>query len=125
MRTNILLFLAVCFVLCACKGMAAGPIVGGIAGGVAVLDQLLAQGVVDPVQHHQLATALQDVGKIATDAVTVAQQAQVAAAHAKDGTLDAADVTGIGVGTATVVGGILNVYRNMTRKKALAQAKKE
>ena len=92
-RTTFLIL--ACLLLCACHGVSAGPIIGGVAGGIAVLDQLLAGGVIDPVQHHQLATAFTDVGKLATDAVSVAQQAQVAAQHAKDGTLDLGEGAGL------------------------------
>jgi hypothetical protein len=120
MKTNLILFAAICLLLCACHGIQAGPIIGGVAGGVAVLDQLLAGGVIDPVQHHQLATALTDVGKVAADAATVAQQAQVAVTHAKEGTLSTEEGVGVAVGVSGVIAAGLNAYRNMTRKQALA-----
>lgn len=117
---NILLLCAVAALLCACHGVSAGPIVGGIAGGVAVLDQLLAGGVIDPIQHHQLATALTSVGQVAEQAVTVAKAAEQAAAHAKDGTLSTEEGVGVAAGISGLAVTALNVYRNVTRKQALA-----
>jgi hypothetical protein len=120
MKTNILLFAIVALLLCSCQGVAAGPILGGIAGGVAVLDQLLAGGVIDPVQHHQLATALTGVGQVAEQAAAVAKAAQEAAAHAKDGTLSTEEGVGVAAGISGLAVTALNVYRNVTRKQALA-----
>ena len=117
---NTILLVAVCFLLCACHGVAAGPILGGIAGGVAVLDQLLAGGVIDPVQHHQLATALQSAGTLAEQAITVANTASEAAKHAKDGTLSTEEGVGVAAGISGLAVTALNVYRNVTRKQALA-----
>ena len=120
MKTNLVLFALCALVLCSCAGVHAGPILGGIAGGVAVLDQLLAGGVIDPVQHHQLATALTGVGQVAEQAITVAKQAEQAAAHAKDGTLSTEEGVGVAAGISGLAVTALNVYRNATRKQALA-----
>ena len=117
---NFVLFLAVAALLCACQGVSAGPIIGGIAGGVAVLDQLLAGGVIDPVQHHQLAAALTGVGQVAEQAITVAKQAEQAAAHAKEGTLSTEEGVGVAAGISGVAIAALNAYRNATRRAALA-----
>lgn len=119
MIRNLILWAFVCALLCACHGVTAGPIIGGVAGGVAVLDQLLAGGVIDPVQHHQLATALTDVGTLAKQAVDVAGQAQTAVQHAKDGTLSEGEGAAV-AGGITGIGMLgLNLYRNLTRKSAL------
>lgn len=124
---NAILILAVCFLLCACHGVAPGPIIGGIAGGVAVLDQLLAGGIIDPIQHHQLATALTDVGRGATEALTLARQAvdvgvqaKAAVASAKEGTLSPEQTAGVALGVSTLISTAHNAYRNYTRKQALA-----
>lgn len=73
-RSTIVLFLLACFMLAACAttGPISGPVVAGGAAMVAVFDQLLAGGVIDPMQHH---TLVQGVGALQTtvDAVKDAQ----------------------------------------------------
>lgn len=117
---NTILLCAIAALLCACHGVGAGPIIGGLAGGIAVLDQLLAGGIIDPIQHHQLATALTGVGQVAEQAVTVARAAEAAAAHAKDGTLSTEEGVGVAAGISGLAVTALNVYRNVTRKAAMA-----
>ena len=117
---NTILLCAIAALLCACHGVGAGPIIGGLAGGIAVLDQLLAGGIIDPIQHHQLATALTGVGQVAEQAVTVAKAAEAAAAHAKDGTLSTEEGVGVAAGISGLAVTALNVYRNVTRKAAMA-----
>jgi hypothetical protein len=113
---HLILFAIAALLLCSCHGVGAGPIIGGIAGGIAVLDQLLAGGVIDPIQHHQLATALQSAGTLAEQAVNVAQQAQSAAQHAKDGTLSTEEGVGVAAGITGLAVAVNNAYRNYTRR---------
>jgi len=111
------LFLVVCACLLAsCHGIQAGPIIGGVAGGIAALDQLMTQGVIDPVQHHQLTTALHDVGEIATNAINVANQTKQVATQYKEGTLTTTETIGYGGSAILAAFAAFNKYRNLTRK---------
>lgn len=121
MKTNLILC-AAALLLCACHGVTAGPIIGGLAGGIAVLDQLLAGGIIDPIQHHQLAASLTELGGLATQAVTTANAAGEAVKHAKDGTLSTEEGVGVAAGITGLGVTALNIYRNLTRKQARKQA---
>lgn len=113
---TICVLLAVAALLCACHGVAPGPIIGGIAGGVAVLDQLLAGGIIDPVQHHQLATALTDAGQLATSAINLANQTKDVVEQVKAGAVTENEVLGYGGSALLAALGVFNKYRNLTRK---------
>lgn len=102
----------------------AGPIAAGVVGGLAVLDQLLAAGVLDPVQHFQLTGALRDAATLAQQASTVAAQAQQAAEALRNGTLTTEEGVGIASGITGVGIAALNLYRNATRKGLESRSEK-
>lgn len=114
-------FLLLCLLLstAACATQA-GPIAAGVVGGLAVLDQLLAAGVLDPVQHFQLSGALRDAATLAQQATTVAQQAQQAADALRAGTLTTEEGVGLASGITAAGVAALNLYRNATRRAATA-----
>ncbi|MCA3007059.1 MAG: hypothetical protein INH34_01640 [Phycisphaerales bacterium] len=117
MKKNLaLLVLAALLGACAAH---AGPIAAGLLGGLAVLDQLLAAGVIDPIQHHQLVQSLQDASTVAKQAVSVAEQAQRAADAIKAGTLTTEEGVGLASGITAVGLAAMNAYRNATRKNVL------
>jgi len=92
---NALIFLALA-ALCAGCAAHAGPIAAGVAGSLAVIDQLLADGVVAPEQ----ATALRGGIEALNQSVEAVRQAQ-------DGTLSTdTAATAAGGLTAAVLAGI-------------------
>lgn len=85
-----------CLVLlaaCAASGPISGPVVAGAAAMVAVFDQLLIEGVLDPVQHQAL---VQGIGAL-NEAVEASRAGSVSpeGAAAISGTLTAAALAAI------------------------------
>lgn len=123
MKHTPLFALASALLLTACAGATAaeqtGIIGAGVAGIAAVFDQLLAHGVVTPVQHLQMQHGIEGIQATVAAAVDAAKAAQVAVDSTKAGTLTAGETTGMvaAVGTAATVG--LNAWRNMTRAKVV------
>lgn len=116
MSTRTLFLLAVvCLLLGACQTAHAGPILAGIAGAGMALDQMLAQGVVTPEQHHALEGGIQALQQGVQAATEIAQQAKSGGLTPEGGAGLAAAISG-----AAAVG--LNIWRNQTRKVVLATA---
>ncbi len=116
------LILASLLLLAACASTAAettGLLAAGAAGIAAVFDQLLANGVVTPVQHLQMQHGIEGIQATVAAAVDAANAAKVAVDSTKAGTLTAGETTGMvaAVGTVATVG--LNAWRNMTRAKVV------
>lgn len=112
-----LLLLLASLAACA-SGPVSGPVVAGAAAVLAVLDQLLAGGVIDPGQHAQLAAGIQAM----QGTITAAEQGVAAVKAAQAGAINTTElVTSLGA-TAVAVAGGLNAYRNKTRQKAMVKA---
>lgn len=105
-RNALLLF--VLAVLCAGCATQAGPIAAGVAGSLAVIDQLLADGVIDPTQ-----------GMALRNGIDALQQSVAAVQQAQDGTLttETAAYTATGL-TAAIVAGIRAWRGPATKGKA-------
>ena len=98
MRNFLLLAVFVALTSCAATGPLSGPALAGAAAMVAVFDQLLAGGVIDPLQHQTLVqglgavqTTVEAVQKVQENTITVGEGATAA------GGLTAAILAGIRV----------------------------
>lgn len=119
---SLLLIACVLFACASCKTggtYSAGPIVGGAAAALAVVDQLLAADTITPVQHLQFSQGITQMATLAEQAVAVANDAKVAVASAKAGTLTTEQTVGVAGTAATVAAAALNAWRNRTRSTAL------
>lgn len=102
------LLLLVLAVLCAGCATHAGPIAAGVAGSLAVIDQLLADGVIDPVQGNALHQGIEAL-----------QQSVAAVSKAQEGTLTTGEAaTAAGGLTAALVAGIRAWRGPATKSKA-------
>ena len=102
------LLLLVLAVLCAGCATHAGPIAAGVAGSLAVIDQLLADGVIEPTQ-----------GMALHQGIEALQQSVAAVAKAQEGTLTTGEAaTAAGGLTAALVAGIRAWRGPATKSKA-------
>lgn len=104
MRNYVVLFvlLALC---CACHttGPVSASLATGAAAVTAVFDQLLAGGVIDPVQHLQVTHGLQAIDQ----ATTAVQTGLAAVQKAQEGSLTTGEAAAAAGGlTATVLGAV-------------------
>ncbi len=108
-KTTIALFLAL-LVLAACaSGPVSGPVLAGVAGSLAVIDQLLASGVIEPAQHDALVGGIQ------------ALQGSVAAVqHAQAGNLTSGEVTTVAGGATAAAVAIVQTWRKIDHSRAKA-----
>jgi hypothetical protein len=113
-RIYLLLFAAALLASCHTTGPVSAPIAAGLASAVAILDQLLASGVIDPVQHQQLTGSLQVMADNAAHGLTAAQDAAKQLAEVKK-SFDGAP-TDAKVGAYTALGiGLLGAYTRLRR----------
>ena len=109
MRNFLLLAVFVTLTACAATGPLSAPALAGAAAMVAVFDQLLAGGVIDPLQHQ---TLVQGLGAVQTtvEAVQSAQQGNITVTEG---------ATAAGGLTAAILAGI-RVWRGKPTKGAAA-----
>lgn len=113
-RIYILLFAAALLAACHTTGPVSAPIAAGLASAVAVLDQLLASGVIDPLQHQQLTGSLQVMAENAAHGLTAAQDAARQLAEVKKG-LDGAPTDAKIAGYTALGTGLLAAYTRLRR----------
>lgn len=104
------LFLLALAVLCAGCATHAGPIAAGVAGSLAVIDQLLADGVIDPVQGNALHQGIEAL-----------QQSVAAVAKAQEGTLTTGEAATAAGGLTAGILGIIQAWRGPSSKSKKLQ----
>ena len=118
--------LALCAILltsCATGAETVAAFGAGTAGLAAVFNELAGAGVMTPVQNLQAQHALEAIMQTVTAAEQAAQLATKTAEAAKAGGVSPTEfATGLG-GVAGTTAVAINAWRNLTRKKALKDAK--
>lgn len=99
------LYLIALAVLCAGCATHAGPIAAGVAGSLAVIDQLLADGVIDPAQ-----------GAALHNGIDALQQSVAAVAKAQEGTLTQGEAATAAGGLTAAILGAVRVWRGKPSK---------
>ncbi len=109
---QLVLLAGLCLLLAGCATHA-GPIAAGVAGSLAVIDQLLAEGVVEPEQAFALRNGIDALSR----SVEAVQQAQA-------GTLSEGEAATAAGGLTAAVLGAIRVWRGPATKlaKTVAQA---
>lgn len=99
------LYLIALAVLCAGCATHAGPIAAGVAGSLAVIDQLLADGVIDQAQ-----------GMALHNGIDALQQSVAAVAKAQEGTLTQGEAATAAGGLTAAILGAVRVWRGKPSK---------
>lgn len=109
---QLVLLAGLCLVLAGCAAHA-GPVAAGVAGSLAVIDQLLADGVVEPEQAFALRNGIDALAQ----SVEAVKQAQA-------GTLTEGEAATAAGGLTAAVLGAIRLWRGPATKlaKAVAQA---
>ena len=121
----LLLGLAACLLLagCATPAQTATAAGAGIAGLAAFFDGLAKSGVLDPVQGVQIQHTLEGVQVAMDQTAQMAAAAAKAAQEAKANGITPETASTVGVAGAALTATMVNGWRNVTRKKALKEAK--
>lgn len=102
-----IVFLFAFLCACAATGPLSAPVAAGAAAAVAVFDQLLAGGVIDPMQHHQL-----------VQSITAIDQTVTAVQRAQEGTLTSGEAATYAGGITATILGAVRAWRGPADKKA-------
>jgi len=106
-----------CLASCATTGPLSAPIVAGAASLIAVFDQLLAAGVMDPLQHQQAVAGISALEGM----VLTAQRGVEVVRAAQAGTLTTGEAATAAGGLAATVLGAIRVWRGPADKGVLAK----
>lgn len=110
-RYAYLILLAGCALLLAGCATHAGPIAAGVAGSLAVIDQLLAEGVIDPAQGAAIREGIQSL-----------QQSVEAVAKAQEGTLTQGEAATAAGGLTAAILGAIRVWRGKPSPRGRQQS---